>query len=276
MQTLGFSVIKSGFLSNFYLPRPLNRFKMRKMRKVLVFQHVAHEILGTLNPALKQQGLRVRYVNFERDPQCQPSIEKYNGLIVLGGYMGVYEAERYTHIKTEMKLIETALKKNIPILGICLGAQILAHVLGADVRKHQQKEMGWYDIELTPAGEKNMLLSHFKKTEKIFQMHGDTFDIPKSCEHLAKSEICPAQAFSYGKKVYGLQFHLEVDEAMIMRWINNPRNQKDIIEANISVDDLKSDTDKFLKNSLQLSQQTFDKFIGLFEMKERPIILKSK
>jgi GMP synthase (glutamine-hydrolysing) len=248
------------------------------MRKVLVFQHVANEILGTLNPSLKQQGLRIRYVNFERDPNAQPTIDKYNGLIVLGGHMGVYEADQYTHIKTEMKLIEEALKKDVPILGICLGAQILAHVLGSEVRKAPEKEMGWYDIDLTPAGEKSLLLSHFKKTEKIFQMHGDTFDIPKSCEHLAQSKICPAQAFSYGRKVYGLQFHLEVDEAMILRWLNHPRNQQDIdaSQGKVSVENMKADTVQFLPNSLSLSQQTFQKFISLFEMKDRPIILKSK
>lgn len=248
------------------------------MRKILVFQHVANEILGTLNPALKQQGLRIRYVNFGRDPESQPSIDKYNGLIVLGGYMGVYEADQYTHLKTEMKLIEEALKKDVPILGICLGAQILAHVLGSEVRKAPEKEMGWYDIELTTAGENAALLSHFKKKEKIFQMHGDTFDIPKACEHLAKSELCPAQAFSYGKKVYGLQFHLEVDEAMINRWLNNPRNQQDIESSNgkVTAAQMKADTEKYLQNSLSLSQQTFQKFIDLFEMKERPIILKSK
>lgn len=248
------------------------------MRKVLVFQHVANEILGTLNPALKQTGLNIRYVNFERDPDAKPSVEKYNGLIVLGGYMGVYEADQYTHIKTEIKLIEMALKKNIPILGICLGAQILAHVLGSEVRKSPEKEMGWYDIELTTAGENSPLLSHFKKTEKIFQMHGDTFDIPKSCEHLAQSKICPAQAFSYGTKVFGLQFHLEVDEAMILRWLNNPKNQQDILQLNgkMSAGQMRAETALYLKNSLNLSQQTFKKFIDLFALKERPIILKSK
>jgi GMP synthase (glutamine-hydrolysing) len=249
-----------------------------EMRKALVFQHVAHEILGTLNPALKKQGLRIRYVNFERDPEAQPSIDKYNGLIILGGYMGVYEADQYTHIKTELKLIEEALKKNIPVLGICLGAQLLAHVLGSPVRKHIEKEMGWHDIQLTTAGEKSLLLSHFNKTEKIFQMHGDTFDIPKSCEHLASSKVCEAQAFSYGSKVFGLQFHLEADEAMILRWLNNPKNQADIQESNgkISAELMKADTQKYLNQSLSLSQKTFEKFISLFEMKERPVILKSK
>lgn len=150
------------------------------MRKVLVFQHVAHEILGTLNPLLKARGLRVRYVNFDRNPDEKPSVEKYDGLIVLGGQMGVYEADKYTHIKVEMQLIEQALKKGIPILGICLGAQILAHVLGANVRKSPIKEVGWHDIDLTVAGEQDPLLGHFQKREKIFQMHGDTFDLPKT------------------------------------------------------------------------------------------------
>ncbi len=90
------------------------------MRKIIVFQHVAHEILGTLNPLLKSKGFRVRYINFDRNPEETPSLEKYNGLIVLGGNMGVYEAEKYTHIKVELKLIEQALSKNIPILGICV------------------------------------------------------------------------------------------------------------------------------------------------------------
>lgn len=92
------------------------------MRKVLVFQHVSNEILGTLNPLLKSRGMRIRYINFDRSPDEAPSVDRYSGLVILGGHMGVYEADKYTHIKVEMQLIEKALKKNIPILGICLGS----------------------------------------------------------------------------------------------------------------------------------------------------------
>lgn len=248
------------------------------MRKVLVFQHVAHEILGTLNPLVKSRGLRARYVNFDRDPKANPSVQKYNGLIVLGGHMGVYEADKYTHIKVEMQLIEEALKKGIPVLGICLGAQILAHVLGADVRKSPEKEIGWYDIELTPEGQKDKLFDHFQKTERIFQMHGDTFDIPKSAVHLASSKVCPGQAFRYGDKVYGLQFHLEVDKAMIHRWLNNPVNQKDIEASNgqFSMDVIRQETEERIQHSMELSTQTFSKFIDLFALKERPVLLGSR
>jgi GMP synthase (glutamine-hydrolysing) len=248
------------------------------MRKVLVFQHVAHKILGTLNPTLKERGLRMRYINFERTPDEHPSLEKYNGLIILGGHMGVYEAEKYTHIKVEMKLIEEALKKNIPILGICLGSQLLAHVLGAQVRKHAEKEIGWHDVELTDEGTKDLLFSHFNKTQKLFQLHGDTFDVPDSAIHLAKSKLCPSQAFRYGSKVYGLQFHLEVDTPMIHRWLDNPINQKDIEASNgkNSIEKIRNETDDFIDQSKDLSQKTFSKFIDLFELPKRPILLGSR
>lgn len=246
------------------------------MRKILVFQHVAHEILGTLNPLLKEKGFRVRYVNFERTPDFQPSLEKYNGLIVLGGYMGVYEADKYKHIKVEMQLIESALKKNIPILGICLGAQMLAHALGSDVRKSPQKEMGWYDVHLTDDGSKDPLFNHFKKSEKIFQMHGDTFDIPKGSTHLAYSEICQGQAFRYGDKAYGLQFHLEVDQAMVLRWLKVPANQRQMAESgDIKVENIETDTVKYIDHSLALSRETFSKFIDIFGLPERPELLGS-
>ena len=247
------------------------------MRKVIVFQHVAHEILGTLNPLLKQQGFRVRYINFEREPDAAPSLDKYNGLIVLGGYMGVYEAEAYKHIKVEMALIEQALKRNIPVLGICLGAQMLAHALGADVRKSRDKEIGWCDVEVTKSGTSDPLFEHFQKTEKIFQLHGDTFDIPKGAEHLATSKICPSQAFRYGEKAYGLQFHLEVDQAMIQRWLKVPANLKELQESSgqLTADQILADTETYISLSLQLSEVTFRRFIKLFNLKERPELVGS-
>ncbi len=248
------------------------------MRKVLVFQHVANKILGTLNPTLKERKLNMRYVNFERFPEEKPSVEKYNGLIILGGHMGVYEADLYKHIKVEMQLIEEALKKEIPILGICLGAQLLAHVLGAKVSKSSIKEVGWCDIELMPEGLRDPLFSHFKEKEKIFQLHGDTFEIPSTAKHLARSNVCEGQAFRYGEKVYGLQFHLEVDEAMIMRWLSNTRNQEEIFNQHpdFSVEKIQSETKEHISQSLNLSYQTFNKFIDLFELKSKPIRLGSK
>lgn len=248
------------------------------MRKVLVFQHVAHEILGTLNPLLKAKGFRIRYLNFDRNPEAQASLDKYDGLIVLGGNMGVYEADQYTHIKYEMEQIEQALKKEIPVLGICLGAQLLAHVLGAHVRKHHAKEIGWYDVHLTDSGKKEKLFGHFQPSEKIFQLHGDTFDVPSGAEHLAWSEICQGQAFRYGEKAYGLQFHLEVDEGMIQRWLKNPLNKKELEESGgkFREETILADTRTHIARSLAISRETFQKFIETFGELDRPVILGSE
>ena len=248
------------------------------MRKVLVFQHVAHEILGTLNPQLKKQGFRVRYINFEREPDIKPSLEKYNGLIILGGHMAVYEADRYTHIKVETKLIEEALQKDIPVLGICLGAQMLAHVLGAKVQRSPEQEIGWCDVHLTEAGKQDPLFKHFQKTEKVFQWHGDTFDIPKGAEHLARSEICPSQAFRYGDKVYGLQFHLEVDQPMIHRWLKIPANLRELEDSGgkFSAQVIAEQIEKHIAHSVKLSRQTFLEFIKSFGDLERPELLGSE
>lgn len=247
------------------------------MRKVLVFQHVANKILGTLNPALKARGLNIRYVNYERTPDEHPSMQKYNGLIILGGHMGVYEADKYKHIRVEMKLIEEALKKEIPVLGICLGAQLLAHVLGSEVRKNSEKEIGWYDLNLSESGIKDLLFSHFKSSEKVFQLHGDTFDIPSTATHLASSPTCHSQAFKYGEKVYGLQFHLEADEPMIQRWLDNPRNQEEMFSThkNFSIENIRAETEQYIQQSLELSKKTFEKFIDLFALKERSIQIGS-
>ena len=192
------------------------------MRRLLVFQHVAHEILGNLDPLLRAAGFRIRYVNFGRQPEAQPDISRYHGLIVLGGPMNCDQHDRHPHLETETRLIRDAIDAGKPVLGICLGAQLIARALGAAVMRNPTKEIGWYELNPTEAGKQDPLFSHFEQTQMIFQWHGDTFDIPRDAVHLASSPDCTNQAFRYGDNVYGLQFHLEVDEPMILRWLHNP------------------------------------------------------
>lgn len=244
----------------------------------MIFQHVPWEPLGTLNPMLKDAGFRIRFVNFGRHPDIQPDLEGYSGLVILGGPMGVYEADKHPHLKVEMRLIEEALKKNIPVLGICLGAQMLASVLGSHVRKAPQMEIGWYDIHLTDQGKKDKLLSAFNQTEKIFQLHQDMFDPPLGAKHLAWSQLCPGQAFSYNDKAYGFQFHLEADRAMIMRWLHRPESKKFIHDCcgTVEAERMEIETNIHIARSLDLSQQIFNKFIEMFQLPEKKILLGSK
>lgn len=245
---------------------------------MIIFKHVAHEVLGTLSPLLRDQGFRIRYVNFSREPEAKPSLEKYNGLVVFGGWMGVYEADRYPHINVECRLIEAALKREIPVLGICLGSQILAHVLGGHVRKHEEKEVGWQEVELTEAGRQDPLLQHFRVRERVFQMHGDTFDVPPGAVHLARSNVCEGQAFRYGDKAYGLQFHLEVDQAMIDRFLRVPENRREVegFGGKRAIERLEEETAAHLPRSVELSRGTFREFTRLFGVGDRSPLTRSE
>ena len=243
------------------------------MRRIVVFKHVPQENLGNLRPLLAERGYRVRYVNFGRDPDARPTVERANALIVLGGWMGVYEADRYPHLKLEYKLIEDALARKIPVLGICLGAQILAHVLGANVRKHTEREAGWRKVSLTEAGRADPLLQDFKAEETIFQMHGDTFDIPAGAVHLARSAVCESQAFRYGENAYGLQFHLEVNQDMIDRFLRVPENRRELAALNgeTVMEEIERDTERYLPPAEILSRATFARFLtGVGEVVRPP------
>ena len=248
------------------------------MKKLLVLQHVAHELLGTLNPLLKRAGFRIRYVNFARHPDAQPSLDGYDGLIVLGGPMSVNDANQLPHLVTELKLIEDAMRREIPVLGICLGAQLIAKTLGAGIYRNPEKEIGWYDVSPTDHATSDPLLMPLQKTEKIFQWHGETFDIPHSTRHLAFSPLCANQAFRYGENVYGFQFHMEVDEAMIHRWLRVPENQKEIslLFGASYCDNIYAETARHMARLSQLSERVFNAFIDLFGIEKKFLRLASR
>ena len=239
--------------------------------KLLVLQHVAHELLGTLNPLLKRAGFRIRYVNFARHPAAQPSLNGYDGLIVLGGPMSVNDAARLPHLTTELRLIEDAIQRDLPILGICLGAQLIAKTLGAHVYPNREKEIGWYDLSPTEHAGADRLLLALEKTEKIFQWHGETFDIPRSTSRLAFSTLCDNQAFRYGQKVYGFQFHMEVDEPMIHRWLRVPENQREIaaLRGDHHIEQIYDDTAQHMARLSDISERVFKAFIELFGIENR-------
>jgi len=248
------------------------------MSKLLVFQHVAYEILGTLNPLLKKHGFRLRYVNFGRYPDARPSLEAYQGVVVLGGPMNVDQVEQYSHLTTEINLIREAINKGIPVLGICLGAQLIARALGGEVRRNREREIGWYGVSPTKEGKNDPLFTHFQSPETIFQWHGDTFEIPQGAVQLATSPTCINQGFRYGTNVYGLQFHLEVDEPLIERWLRLPILREEIEDLNGKTDPqkIRQDTALYIDRLKQLSDQTFFEFIRLFDIEKKRQALPSR
>jgi GMP synthase (glutamine-hydrolysing) len=249
-----------------------------RVRKLLVFQHVPFEPLGTLDPLFRAAGFRIRYVNFGRHPDAAPSLDRYRGLVVLGGPMNVEQTREHRHLETELRLIERAIEKNIPVLGICLGAQLIAKALGARVYPHVEKEIGWYDVAVTEAARRDALFAHFAPTERIFQWHGDTFDLPREAVPLARGVGCENQAFRFRDNVYGLQFHLEVDERLIERWLHVPIHLAELEElaGRISPATIRDETPHHIARLKQLSDRTFGEFVKLFQLPAKRRALPSR
>ena len=246
--------------------------------KILVFQHVPYEPLGTLDPLLKAAGFRIRYVNFGRDPQLRPSLDKYAALIILGGPMNSDQIDGYPNLVTEVEIIREAISRDMSILGICLGAQLLAKAIGGTVSRNAKREIGWYDVDLTEAGETDPVLASFARRQQVFQWHEDGIGLPSEAEHLASSPASPVQAFRYGKHAYGFQFHLEVDDSLISRWLTVPENQSTLTAEQGTIDPrkIREQTVHSIGALQDLSQQTFSRWVDQFEMKPRRRTLPSR
>jgi len=247
------------------------------MSRILVFQHVAAEPLGTLDRLIRGRGHRIRFVNFERHPDATPSMDRYRGLIVLGGPMNVDQQGERPHLRTELRVIEQALAQGKPVLGICLGAQLLAHALGAPVRRHRQQEIGWYRLQLTAEGGSDALLAPLAPASDVFQWHGCTYALPQGAVQLARTDTCEQQAFRYGDSAYGLQFHLEMDQALIERWLAAPSYAEELAAAGLeqTADSIRAAMTEKLATMQPRADQVFSGFLDLVGRPMRRRVLGS-
>lgn len=248
------------------------------MSRILVFQHVAAEPLGTLDPLIRRRGHRIRFANFDRHPEAQPNVDRYRGLIVLGGPMNVEDQAARPHLRTELLAIERMLEQGKPVLGICLGAQLLAHVLGAPVRKHHRPEIGWYPMQTTGAGAADPVLAPLAGTAPVFQWHRYSFEIPNGAQHLARTESCEQQAFRWGDNAYGFQFHLEMDVPLIERWLANPAYREELAELghDTSEDAIRERTAEHIHGMQARADAVFNNFLDLIGRPQRRYTLPSR
>ena len=200
--------------------------KRNHRMNILIVKNIASEGPGTIEEHLRAEKLSYSIIDLKKGEDTPP-ISTFTHLVIMGGPMAVYEMEQYPFLKDEALLIERAVKANKHVLGVCLGAQMVAHVLGARVYAGGQKEIGWYDVELTDEGMRDPCVSQLafdgRKSAQVFQWHGDTFDLPAGAARLAASGIYPNQAFRYSDRVYALQFHIEVTPVIVLDWLRNER-----------------------------------------------------
>ncbi len=231
-------------------------------KKVLIIQHVGSEGPGTILPVLINSGYSIEYTRLYLGELPPENASGLAGLVILGGPMGVSDADKYPYIGMELKLIDSALKAGLPILGICLGAQLMAHAAGARVYRGEEKEIGWYELSLTSEGVTDKSFSALPKTQQVFQWHGETFDLPSGSTLLASSKLSPNQAFRIGDNAYALQFHFEVTEEMIKSFIE--ANPEELSELRGVIDPQKILTDTRLHISALMEQgpQVFTRIFG--------------
>jgi GMP synthase (glutamine-hydrolysing) len=189
------------------------------LAKIVVLQHHPAENLGAIADALEGAALAWQYIRVYDGQPIPNTIKGAGGLIVMGGPQTVYQLDRYPFLRDETTLIADALKENKPILGVCLGSQLIASALGARVYRNTEREIGWRRVRLTGAADDDRLMRGAPTEFIAPHWHSDIFDLPAGAIALASSEKTPIQAFRYGDRAYGLLFHAEMTEEILERLI---------------------------------------------------------
>ncbi len=182
------------------------------LKQVCVVQHNPIETLGVAESVLKENGFTHQCIRVFAGDKVPTSINDICGVIILGGPMGVNEADRFQFLNVEMNLIRAALKEDIPIFGVCLGSQLLASVLGGRVYRSDYSEFGWFPLFWEDACTNDPVFDGLHGQSMVYLWHNDIFDLPTGAVSLARTEATNCQAFRYGKNAYGLLFHLEAME----------------------------------------------------------------
>jgi GMP synthase (glutamine-hydrolysing) len=233
---------------------------MGKFKTVNVIRHLAFEDLASFTSVLQANDYQVNYLEAadlvsKPDELSQIDALSDDLLIILGGPISVNDAAMFPFIDQEIGLLKRRIAADKPTLGICLGAQLIARALGAKVYPGKEKEIGWYGLELTAAGEQSALRYLDVKHCSMLHWHGETFDLPVGAALLASSEKCLHQAFSYGKNILALQFHPEVSQHVMEKWFIGHIGEIMQTEG-ISVEQLREDTHQFA-NQLEVQGELF-------------------
>lgn len=183
-----------------------------------LFQHVSYEGLGSMEEWILQNGHTLTATQFYGIHKI-PSVHEIDGLIIMGGPMSVQDEKEYPWLRQEKEFIHQAIMTNKLVIGVCLGAQLIADVLGAKVYPNREKEIGWFPVRFTEHAKRIPPFRSLNPDLTVFHWHGDTFDLPAGSVHLASSTACKHQAFLYKEKILGLQFHLETTENALSKML---------------------------------------------------------
>lgn len=198
----------------------MNKQKLR----IHCIQHVDFEGIGYIESWAKNNNHELTYSLLYKQEEFPEQID-FDWLIVMGGPMNIYEDDKYPWLTGEKQFIKESINSDKTVLGFCLGSQLIADVLGAKVKRNKDVEIGWFPVNLTDFGKSHKIFQDLNFDNPVFHWHGDTFDIPAKCEHIAYSKACTHQAFTYKDKVIGFQFHLEVTPYSLANMVENGKDE---------------------------------------------------
>ena len=222
-------------------------------------QHVPFEGLGSIGPWLVAHGVRVTVTRLY-EAAAPPPLADFDVLIAMGGPMSVNDEAALSWLVAEKRLIGAAIAAGKHVLGICLGAQLVAQVLGARVFPGDKREVGWGPVTLTQDGQDDPVFGEQPATTNVFHMHGDTYELPADAKHLARSAAYEQQAFRWGEVVYGMQYHIEFTDTMISRLATEPESRAFLVGGGADPDKLQRETGPAVRELADVAQRVFENF----------------
>ncbi len=234
---------------------------MGTKRAVRVIQHMAEEGPGLLAVALERAGAAVDVTRVDLGEPVPAELGDAAGLVVLGGSMGVSDADRLPHLSDELRLIDSALRAGAPVLGVCLGSQLLAAALGARVTRATAPEIGWLAVTPSPAASADPLFGALPSSFVALHWHGDVFDLPEGATLLASSAQTPRQAFRHGARAYGILFHLEATAPQVRAMAD--ASVQELAGAGISPADLLAETGRWAGAAAEIGVPLFQRWAAL-------------
>ncbi|AOA59968.1 glutamine amidotransferase [Acinetobacter larvae] len=243
----------------------MSQLDCRFPKTIYVIQHIAFEDLGCFEDIFYQLGFRIRY--FEAGIDDLSTALQYTGLtIILGGPISVYDTEHFPFLTDELLLLKQRLTQQLPTLGICLGAQLIAKALGANVYAGLHKEIGWH--KLTLSTQQPNLLTPLKDL-KVLHWHGDSFDLPEHADLLASSEYYPHQAFQIGKQILALQFHLEIDPEHLEKWLIG--HYVELQHTGIDIKQLRADNQNYAPQLCDAAAEILQQYLSQLDWQHIPL-----
>jgi GMP synthase-like glutamine amidotransferase len=230
------------------------------MSEYLILQHEPIEGPGTIAEEIRLAGHAVRTIRLDLKEKVPTDPALFAGLVVMGGTMGVYDQSKFPYLKDEIVLLGKAVKAEKPVLGICLGAQLLAASLGAEV-KAGKKEIGWFPVHKMPDACKDPVLRRLPENFPALMWHGDHFPLPVGAVHLLSTQKCACAGFRFGKKAYGLVPHLEMTAAMVDEMVSASR--RELAAAQVEPAQILEDSSEYAEPAEELARTMWKAWLGL-------------